>query len=201
MKVRKFLFVGALIAASLFSVNSVMAEDVVTPTRSESASVTVNLKFKPVMSIMVNAASDHQNIDFLFDSQSNYNDGVTVPKKEKHLNVFSTGGFQVSLQTSGENFISGNTNITIPVKEVTVTATASEGNKLSYALLGAGLELSNSSTPFIQSVSGGRSLDFDVEYKNPGFAAAKYINGYDKDFLTGEATVFKTTLTYTIATN
>lgn len=195
MKVRKFLFAGALIAASLFSVNSVMAQTTATD------EVTVNLKFMPVMSIMVNAASDHQNIDFLFDSQSKYNDGVTVPKKEKHLNVFSTGGFQVSLQTSGENFTSGNTNITIPVKEVTVTATASEGNELSYALLGAGLELSNSSTPFIQSVSGGRSLDFDVEYKNPGFAAAKYINGYDKDFLTGEATVFKTTLTYTIATN
>lgn len=197
MKVRKFLFAGALIAASLFSVNSVMAEDVVTPT----ASVTVNLKFKPVMSIVVNAAAEHQSVDFLFDSQTKYNSGVTIPKKVKHLNVFSTGGFQVTFQTSDQNFTSGNTNITIPVEDVSVTATASEGNELSYELLGANLPLSNSPIPFIQSVSGGRSLDFDVEYKNPGFAAAKYINGYNKDFLTEGATVFTTTLTYTIATN
>ena len=194
MKVRKFLFAGALIVASLFSVNSVMAET--------TDDVTVNLKFKPVMSIMVNAASDHKNIDFLFDSQSDYNGGVTVSKKEKHLNVFSTGGFQVSLQTSGKNFTSENKNITIPVEDVSVTATPSAGNKLSsYALLGTGLKLSNSSTPFIQSVSGGRSLDFDVEYKNTGFDPDDYINGYNKDFLTEGATVFTTQLTYTIATN
>ena len=199
MKVRKFLFAGALIVASLFSVNSVMAES----TPSATDQVTVNLKFKPVMSIMVNAASDHKNIDFLFDSQSKYNEGVTVPKKEKHLNVFSTGGFQVSFQTSGDNFSSGNANITIPVEHVSVTATPSAGNKLSsYALLGTGLKLSNSSTPFIQSVSGGRSLDFDVEYKNTGFDPAYYINGYNKNSIDTEgATVFTTQLTYTIATN
>lgn len=196
MKVRKFLFAGALIAASLFSMNSVMAQS------TASDNVTVNLKFKPVMSIVVNAASDHQNVDFLFDSQSKYNDGVTVPKKEKHLNVFSTGGFQVTFQTSDLNFTSENTNITIPVEDVSVTATASEGNGLSYELLGDALPLSNSPILFIQSLSGGKSLDFDVEYENTGFDPADYINGYNKNSIDAEgATVFTTQLTYTIATN
>ena len=195
MKLRKFLFAGALLVASLFSVNSVMAE---APPTDE---VTVNLKFMPLQSIVVNSTTGHQEVDFVFQTSIDYTNGVTVPKKEKHLNVFSTGGFQVSLQTSEEYFTSANTATTIPVSDVAVTATPSDGNGLSYELLGNGLELSNSSTPFITSDSGGSDLEFDVVYSNPGFNTADYINRYDKNNVDGGATVFTTTLTYTIATN
>lgn len=195
MKVRKFLLAGALLVIALFSVNSVMAE---TPTTTDN--VKVNLKFMPVQSIVVNAASDHQEVDFVFQSSIDYTNGVEVAKKVKHLKVFSSGGFQVSLQTSGGNFTSANTAIEIPVSDVTVTATASAGDGTGF-VLGTDVQLTNTPTPFITSDSGGSDLEFDVKYSNPGFAAAKYINGYDKEFLTDGATVFTTTLTYTIATN
>jgi hypothetical protein len=194
MKVRKFLFAGALLVATLFSVNSVMAETGPVAT----APVTVNLKFMPVQSIYVNAAQ--KTIDFVFKSEDNYKNGAdAVDPQAAHLTVFSSGGFVVSLETSGANFTSGTTTTTIPVGHVSVKAKASGVEGSSF---GDAVPLSNSSTPFITSTKGGIDLKYDVEYENTGFDPAVYINGYNKNSIdTEEATVFTTQLTYTIATN
>jgi hypothetical protein len=53
----------------------------------------------------------------------------------------------------------------------------------------------------IQSNGGGRNLEFDVEYDNTGDAADAYIDGYKMNYVDADgATVFTTTLTYSITT-
>lgn len=194
MKVRKFLFAGALIAASLFSVNSVMAQ------ATAFDNVTVNLKFKPVMSITV--ASSQKTVNFLYEKEEDYRSGVTAQSFTEHLTVFSSGGFEVKLSTTEPNFTSENTNTTIPVSSVSVMALANGNHTNAYTegSVGVAHNLSLSSTgPFIKSDKGGIDLKFDVEYDDSGFDAAKFINGYnptEKD--TEGYTVFETTLTYTI---
>lgn len=193
MKVRKFLFAGALIVASLFSVNSVMAETGPVAT----VPVTVNLKFMPVQSIYVNA--DQKTIDFEFKSEEHYRNGVEPQSFTGHLTVFSSGGFVVSLKTSGANFTSETTTTTIPVGHVSVKAKASgvEGS------FGDAVPLSNGSTPFITSDTGGIDLKYDVQYINNGFNSTEYID-YFKRVSVEDAlspTEYTTNLTYTIATN
>lgn len=190
MKVRNFFLAGALLVASLFSVNSAMAQ---------TDNVTLNLKFKPVQSITVNPAQ--KTVNFLYQTETDYADGVTLAAQEKHLNVFSTGGFEVNVKASSENFTSGNTNITIPVSDVSVKATASTGNNRTYASIESVVPLSNSDQMIIQSNGGGRGLEFDVEYDNTGDASDAYIDGYNSTSVDVDgATVFTTTLTYSITT-
>lgn len=188
MKVRKFLFAGALIAASLFSVNSVMAQ-------TNTDQVTVNLKFKPVMSIAVNTNPDHKTVNFLYETDDHYRKGVAAQSFTEHLTVFSSGGFEVKLSTTASNFTSENTNTTIPVSSVSVKATPSGTHTNTYTTGSVNL---SSTDPFIKSDKGGIDLKFDVEYDDSGFNPATFINGYNKDFSPEGATVFTTTLTYTI---
>lgn len=191
MKVRKFLFAGALIAASLFSVNSVMAED--------TDNVTLNLKFKPVQTITVDPAQ--KTVDFVYQTETDYTSGVTLAVKTKHLKVFSTGGFVVNVKASAEDFTSGNTNLTIPVSDVSVTASQSAGNTKTYAVIDLAKAISTTDQKLIQSNGGGKDLEFDVLYDATADAAEAYIDGYNASQVDIDgATVFTTTLTYTITT-
>ena len=191
MKTRNLLFVSALILFGIGAVNSAIAQN--------KDNVTVNLKFKPVQTITVNPVQE--TVDFLYQSKDDYANGVPVLAKTKHLNVFSTGGFQVDVRTSDVNFTSGNTAITIPVSHVSVKATASAGNERTYASIGTAVSLSTSDQLIIQSNGGGRDLEFDVEYDNTADDADAYIDGYKSSQVDVDgATVFTTTLTYSITT-
>ena len=191
MKTKNFLLTGALLIMALFSVNGVMAQ-------ATSNTAVINLKFKPIQSITV--ATDQKEIDFKYESVKDYTDGVTVPKLEKHLKVFSTGGFNVNVKASGENFTSANTELTIPVNHITVIPTKSDGNnKGTYAFTSKAL--SNSDGTIITSTGGGKDLEFDVEYDNTSDADFYTALGYNKNHLDNGYTVFTTTLTYTITTN
>ncbi len=192
MKTKNLVFVLSLILLGLGSVNSAMAQ-------ANTDNVTLNLKFKPVQTITVNPVQE--TVDFLYQTEADYADGVTLAAKTKHLKVFSTGGFQVDVKTSGTDFTSGNTAVTIPVSDVSVKATASAGNNKTYASIGSAVSLSASDQMIIQSNGGGRDLEFDVEYDNTADAADAYIDGYKSSQVDGDgATVFTTTLTYSITT-
>lgn len=191
MKVRKFLFVGALIAASLFSVNSVMAE---TPTTTDK--VTVNLKFLPVQSIVVTSP---KVVNIIYDEKNDYitENGLSATVDD-HLEIFSTGGFVVTVKAESD-FISNSTgSVDILASDVKVTATRGSGNTNEY---GEGLPevtLSTSAQNFIASGTGGTGLKFNVKYDNYGGANGAYINKYIHD---DTETVYTATVTYTIATN
>ena len=52
----------------------------------------------------------------------------------------------------------------------------------------------------IKSSEGGTELEFDVEYDNTGDSSGAYINGYNSEHVEDGATVFTTTVTYSIVT-
>ena len=124
MRTSNFFSIAAFIICGMVCVNSVKAQ---------SDNVTVNLKFKPVQSISVNTTQ--KEVNFVYESEADYLNGVTLATHAKHLKVFSTGGFEVKVNASNENFASENTNLTIPVDHVSVTATASDGIPLLIILL------------------------------------------------------------------
>jgi hypothetical protein len=115
MKRRNLFFVSALILFGLSSVNSAKAQ--VPPTQT-SDEVTVNIKFKPVQSIVVNSGQKTVNLEY--NTLQNYQEGVSVTMND-HLEVFSTGGFIVTANTGGDfTRVGGGT---IPAADVKVIAT------------------------------------------------------------------------------
>lgn len=194
MRTSNFFSIAALVICGMVCVNSVKAEG--TPTNSDQ--VTVNLKFKPVQSISVK--TDQKEVNFVYDSEEDYLNGVTSVTHEKHLKVFCTGGFEVKVKADNENFVSGNNNLTIPVEHVSVTATASDGNTITYTSIGETQPLDVAEKTIIKSSEGGTELEFDVEYDNTGDSNGAYINGYNSEHVADGATVFTTTVTYSIVT-
>jgi hypothetical protein len=193
MRTSNFFSIAALVICGMVCVNSVKADG--TPTNSDQ--VTVNLKFKPVQSISVNTTQ--KEVNFVYESEKDYLNGVTSVIHAKHLKVFSTGGFEVKVKASDKNFTSGNTKLTIPVEHVSVTATASAGNPIEeYTFESQALD--NVEKIIIQSSKGGTELEFDVEYDNTGDSKGAYINGYNSQHVADGATVFTTIVTYSIVT-
>lgn len=191
MRTSNFFSIAALVICGMVCVNSVKAQ--------VSDKVTVNLKFKPMQSISVN--TEQKEVNFVYESEADYLNGVTLATHAKHLKVFSTGGFEVKVNASNENFASENTNLTIPVDHVSVTATASDGNPITnYTSIGTKQPLDVVEKMIIKSSEGGTKLEFDVEYDNTGDSSGAYINGYNKGHVEGGATVFTTTVTYSIVT-
>ncbi len=190
MRTNNFFSIAALVICGMVCVNSVKAQE----------NVTVNLKFKPVQSISVNMTQ--KEVNFVYESEADYLEGVTSVTHAKHLKVFSTGGFEVKVNASNEEFASGNTNLTIPVDHVSVTATASVGNPITdYTFIGTPQPLDVVEKMIIKSSEGGTELEFDVEYDNTGDSSGAYINGYNSGHVEEDgATVFTTTVTYSIET-
>lgn len=195
MRTSNFFSIAALVICGMVCVNSVKADGTLT----NSDQVTVNLKFKPVQSISVK--TDQKEVNFVYDSEEDYLGGVTLATHEKHLKVFCTGGFEVKVKASNENFVSGNNNLTIPVNHVSVKATASAGNPITnYTSIGTPQPLDDVETMIIKSSEGGTALEFDVKYDNTGDSDGAYINGYNSQHVADGATVFTTTVTYSIVT-
>ena len=161
--------------------------------------VTLNLKFKPVQTITVDP--NQKTVDFVYQTETDYTSGVTLAAKTKHLKVFSSGGFNVNVKAGGTNFTSdNNTALTIPVNHVSVTASKSEGNNKTYAVIGVAKALSDTDQLLIQSNGGGKGLEFDVLYDATADATEAYIDGYNASHKDGDgATVYTTALTYTIS--
>lgn len=163
MKVRKFLFAGALIVASLFSVNSVMAES----TPSETDQVTVNIKLNPIQTITVN----HESVLIEYITKDDYNKGVSMTMG-KHLTVFSTGAFNVQVKANS-NFIRSEGTDYIPASDVKIIPTALDGYKVFEPNLEVG-----SYNNIITSDKGGRDISFDITYDNTEGGGDNYIDMY-----------------------
>jgi hypothetical protein len=189
MKVRKFLFAGALIVASLFSVNSVMAQ-------TTSDNVTVNLKFQPVQSIVVTGTKE---VDLVYANKTDYSNGKSATVND-HLEIFSTGGFVVTVKADNDFTSTSTGAVAIPAEHVKVKATKGSGNNNDYGEGGLPeVTLSTSPQNFIASETGGTGLKFNVIYDNYGGAGNAYIDKYIHPDVT--ETVYAATVTYTIATN
>ena len=170
MKVRKFLFAGALLVATLFSVNSVMAQ-----TASTSDNVTVNIKFTPIQTIVVNGTQ--KTVDFAYNSIENYNAGADAITNDDHLTINSSGPFEVKVK--GANFTGGITGKTIAASEIAVLVQKGTNNEITTYGAFSLLPLATTSQVLISSATeGGMGLNFNVTYSNPGGANGKYFKGY-----------------------
>jgi hypothetical protein len=190
MKVRKFLFAGALIVASLFSVNSVMAQT--------TGDVTVNLKFQPIQSIVVTSGAEGVNL--VYANKTDYSEGKFKIVND-HLEIFSTGGFLVTVKAESDFTNNSTGAVAIPASDVKVTATTGTDNDNNYGTGGLPeVVLSNTEEKnFIASDTGGTGLKFNVKYDNYGGHGNAYINKYI--FEDGAESVYSTKVTYTIAAN
>lgn len=162
-----------LLIAVLFTGNLAFAQS--------SATATLNLKLHALQSISVHHGQ--KVVDLEYNTVEKYQEGVTVTKKN-HIEVFSTGGFQVSV-SANDLTKAGSTNILAN----TINVEASEGN-IQHATVTAygSADLSLTAQPIITSSTGGNKERFDIKYSGQGL----YINN--------DMGTYTTTVTYTINT-
>lgn len=172
MRTSNFFSIAALVICGMVCVNSVKGEG----SGATSNPVTVNLKFKPVQSIVVNPGQE--TVDLVYATKEDYLNGVSK-KMEDHLTVFSTGGgFVVSVKAENENFVrtsDGGGTIpvddgggTIPVDHVILSAeegSSAEGGSTTNPEF-TPVTLSTTFTPLITSNAVGNELKYNVTYDN-----------------------------------
>lgn len=191
MRTKNILSIAALIICGLVCVNSVKAEVPLTQTNDE---VTVNIKFKPIQSIVVNSGQRTVNLEY--NTLQNYQEGVSVTMND-HLEVFSSGGFQVKVKTSGD-FTREGGNETILASEVKVQAALSTGNTGDFGSGGLPqVSLSSDEQPLIGADTGG-NFKFNVTYNNTD--AGRDFAYLNKHVRPEETSVYKATVTYSIVT-
>lgn len=190
MRTKNILSIAALIICGLVCVNSVKAE---VPPTQPSDQVTVNIKFKPVQSIVVNSGQKTVNLEYY--TLQNYQEGVSVTMND-HLEVFSSGGFQVEVKTNGD-FTREEGNETILAREVKVQAAPGTGNTGDFGSGGLPqVSLSSNEQPLIGATTGG-NFKFHVTYDNTADGGNfAYLN---KHVRPEETSVYTATVTYLIA--
>ncbi len=194
MRTRNFFSIAALVICGMVCVTNVKGEG----SGATSNPVTVNLKFKPVQSIVVNP--DQETVDLVYAKKDDYRDGVSKIM-EDHLTVFSTGGFVVSVEALSENFMRiGGTETeteTIPLEDVIIRAV--NGTNTAEADF-SDVELSTNPSTLITSDVGGNELKYSVTYNSAG-SGYKYINKYIHPDNPESGSVYTAEVIYTIVTN
>jgi hypothetical protein len=193
MRTKNILSIAALIICGLVCVNSVKAD--VPPTQT-SDEVTVNIKFKPIQSIVVNSVQRTVNLEYY--TLQNYQEGVSVTMDD-HLEIFSTGGFIVTVKASGDfTRTTGDGDDIIPAGDVFVSATLAEDTSIGTPADATGLTIGGKT--LITADAGGTALKYNVTYDNTAAGAGNnYINNYIHPDL--PESVYTAKVTYTIATN
>lgn len=182
-----------LFAAILFSaVSLVKADGTVVPSTSSEGKTELTVKLMPIQTITINQSS----VQLLYDTEAKYKAGVTLPQ-EDHFKVYSTGGFTVNVNSTADLLEGeGNTDKTIDASTITVEA-KSGTNSSNLVLTGVtAVPLSKEGSTLFTSDRGGVDLNFNVDYV--GGTLTDY---FDKLFNASSASVFKTTVTYSITPN
>lgn len=153
-----------------------------------SANVTVNIKLQPIHTIIVNGTQGTVNLTY--SSKTHYDAGVDVTQAD-HLEIFSTGAFEVSVKTDGA--FEG-TSQSIDATSVQLTPSAGTA-PISGTPTYSQVNLSGTNQSLIKSATGGRDRKVSVNYKGAGGDA--YLNKFSKADGAGE-NVFTAQVTYTI---
>lgn len=186
MKTKSFLITALIILSGILNVNSVFAK-----TSNNTDNVTLNIKLNPIQTIQVN--TDQKTVDIVYSKIDDYKNGVSE-FRENHLQVFSTGGFEVKVNSADK--LTNNKGKEILASDITVLATPGTGNKLEMEE-GEAVALGSEQT-LIASKIGGRDLKYNVTYNNKlGGGNDNYLNLYDKN----ANNIFTTEVTYTIIAN
>lgn len=157
---------------------------------AQTDNVTLNVRLKPIQTLVVNPMQKTVNLDYT--SEADYENGVSSLQVD-HLEVFSTGGFQVKVKSSGDELTNSQAGVNgnIAANTIQIIPTAATN-----AIPGAAYEsisLSSNEQTIVSTVKGAVAKKVNVEYK--GANANAYIDYYVAD---QNPTVYTTTLTYTI---
>lgn len=149
--------------------------------------VTLNVRLKPIQTLVVNNAQKIVNLDYV--TKDDYANGVSSLNAD-HLNIFSTGGFQVKVKSANAALQNGAKNIQANTIQIKATAGSEAVTGAQYA---QNVQLSANETTLVTSTNGGVDKKISIEYKGAG--ANAYLNNY----IAGQdPTVYTTELTYTI---
>ncbi|TDS65300.1 hypothetical protein [Myroides indicus] len=158
----------------------------------ETGNVTLNVKLHPIQTLIVNPAQDIVDLEYM--SKDDYEDGVTSEVLEDHLEVFSTGGFAVTVKSSSAHLTTtavGGAHGNIEANSIQIIP--SSGTNAITNATNTSIALSQSEQTIVSSVYGAVDKTINIEYK--GADANAYINYY----VAGQnPTVYTTQLTYTI---
>ena len=192
MRTNNFFSIAALVICGLVCFSNVKASTPAGGTSATSDPVTVHIKFKPIQSIVVN--SGQKTVDLEYNTKDDFANGVSVTKDD-HLEVFSTGGFIVSVASNGD-FMGSENAETSKIDDAEVTIVAKNGSGTNNGQFEQ-VALSTAPTQLISSNTGGTKLNYNITYNNQAGANNKYINKYMHNDV---ETVYTAEVTYTIAT-
>lgn len=147
-----------------------------------SDNATLNVVLADVRSIKLNPAQT--TVQLNFNNANDYQNGVVL-NQNAHLEVTSTGGFQVKVKSSGASLQNGIN--TIPVSTITMIPSLSSG----YVDMGASFQtvtLSPTQQQMITTPNGSSKIVFDVRYQASG----------GQPFIDKPAGTYVTTITFSI---
>lgn len=164
----------------------------VTSFAQSTAPVTLNVKLNAIQSIVANSAT----VDLEYKTVTDYSTGVSSTIND-HLKVYSTGGFIVKVSSS-VNDLTGNKG-TETIASTGISVIASKGTTTLTPTYAPAVNLSQTVAPLITSTTGGVNENFKVVYKAAGGNA--YVNKFFKGTDAAAATIYTTTVTYSIEAN
>ncbi|RAV30129.1 hypothetical protein [Sinomicrobium soli] len=148
--------------------------------------VTLNVKLHPIQSLVVNPSQKEVNLEYY--SKEDYQNGVAETKQD-HLTVYSTGGFQVKVKSSGSHLTGGEANLNANTVRIEAAAGSNPAGEAQYSAR----QLSADNQAIISSNSGGVDKNFNITYRGGDS------NAYLDYYVAGQnPTVYTTSVTYTI---
>ncbi|WP_454046919.1 hypothetical protein [Chryseobacterium sp. Marseille-Q8038] len=149
--------------------------------------VTLNVRLKPIQTLVVNNAQKVVNLDYI--TKDDYANGVSSVNAD-HLSIYSTGGFQVKVRGGNDALEYGGKSIQANTIQIKASAGSDAVNGAQYA---QNVQLSTNEATLVTSSTGGVDKKINIEYTGAG--DNKYLNNY----IAGQdPTVYTTELTYTI---
>ena len=167
------MFLGGVIAANA---------------QTNTDNVALSVTLKPIQTLVVNASQS--TIDLEYSTVNDYEDGVSSSNAD-HLTIYSTGGFQVKVNSTADNLSKGLNVSEIAAETLTVTPTAG-AREIKGSPTYTSVTLTENPKVLISSAQGG--FDRTISVKYAGATGQVYMNNYE----TGKTNIYTTTVTYSI---
>lgn len=148
-------------------------------------SVTLNVKLYPIQTLVVNPSQQEVTLDYI--TKEDYMSGVSSEQTD-HLTIYSTGGFQIKVNRSGE--LSGKEFLS---NTLSVVPSSGSNPMTSGYVEYMEKNLSEQEQPIITSTTGGIDKNFNISYKGAG--ADMYIDYYNAS---DNPTTYSYNVVYTI---
>lgn len=157
---------------------------------SSTDNVTLNVKLNPIQTLIVNQNQKEVNLEYT--SVAQYANGVSS-RQTDHLKIYSTGGFQVKVKSSGSELETAKTGPAGKINANTIQIVPTAGtNPVDNAQYTAS-SLSADEKVIVSATKGGVDKNISIEYQGAG--ADAYLNHY----VAGQnPTKYTTSVTYTI---